>query len=67
MNTDVLICSDDEDAKKTVMEMVGGIAGARPVDAGGLESARYLEAATALLITINKIYRAHGSLKIVGI
>ena len=67
MNTDVLVCSDDADAKKTVMELASGIAGARPVDAGGLESARYLEAATALLININKIYGAHGSLKIVGI
>ncbi len=67
MNTDVLICGDDEDAKRAVMELAGGIPGARPVDAGGLESARYLEGATALLININKIYRAHGSLKIVGI
>ncbi len=67
MNTDVLICSDDENAKQSVMKLAGGIAGVRPVDAGGLESARFLEAATALLININKIYRAHGSLKIVGI
>ena len=49
------------------MELAGQIAGARAVDAGGLESARYLEAATALLININKIYKAHGSLKVVGI
>lgn len=67
MNTDVLICGDDAEAKKTVMELAEQIAGARSVDAGALESARYLEAATALLININRIYRAHGSLKIVGI
>ena len=67
MNTDVLICGDDADAKRAVMELADEIVGARAVDAGELESARYLEAATALLININKIYRAHGSLKIVGI
>ena len=67
MSTDIFVCSNDADAKKAVMELAGGIAGARPVDAGDLESARYLEAATALLISINRIYKAHGSLKVVGI
>ncbi len=67
MDTDVLICGDDTEAKQIVMELAEEIAGARAVDAGSLESARYLEAATALLININRIYRAHGSLKVVGI
>jgi 8-hydroxy-5-deazaflavin:NADPH oxidoreductase len=67
MATDALICGDDEDARNTVMELAAKIPGLRPVNAGRLESARCLEAATALLININRIYRAHGSIRIAGI
>ena len=67
MDTDALVCGDDPDAKRDVMQLAGKIPGLRAVDAGPLECARYLEAATALLININRIYRAHGSLRIAGI
>lgn len=67
MNTDALICGDDDEAKRIVIALAGKISGVRPVDAGPLESARYLEAATALLININRIYKAHASIRIAGI
>jgi NADPH-dependent F420 reductase len=67
MNTDALICGDDDEAKKVVSALAAKIPGLRPVDAGPLESARYLEAATALLININRIHKAHASIRIIGI
>lgn len=67
LNTDALICSNDEDALKTVMGLADEMQGIRGVNAGALENARYLEGATALLININRIYNAHGSIKITGI
>ncbi|MEX0762173.1 MAG: NADPH-dependent F420 reductase [Dehalococcoidia bacterium] len=67
MDTDALICSDDQAASKLVMDLAGEISGLRGVNAGPLECARYLEGATALLININRIYKAHGSVKIAGI
>ncbi|MBI2829130.1 MAG: hypothetical protein HYX77_07675 [Acidobacteria bacterium] len=67
MNTDALICGDDDEAKRVVTTLAGKIPGLRPVDAGPLESARYLEAATALLININRMYKAHASIRILGI
>ncbi|MDA0232481.1 MAG: NADPH-dependent F420 reductase [Chloroflexi bacterium] len=67
LNTDALVCSDDADALKTVMGLADQMQGIRGVNAGALENARYLEGATALLININRIYKAHGSIKVVGI
>ncbi|MBI4306842.1 MAG: NADPH-dependent F420 reductase [Chloroflexi bacterium] len=67
MDTDALICGDEAGAKQTVMRLAGKIPGLRPVDVGGLESARYLEGATALLININRIYRAQASIHVHGI
>lgn len=67
VETDALICGDDGGAKGEVMRLAGLIDGVRAVDAGPLVCARYLEAATALLININRIYRAHASLKIAGL
>jgi predicted dinucleotide-binding enzyme len=67
IDADVVVCSDDEEAKTRVMELAELIAGVRAVDGGGLASSRYVENLTALLININRIYRAHSTIKIVGI
>jgi NADPH-dependent F420 reductase len=67
LGADILIASDDNDAKLAVMNIANRFLGARAVDAGALESARQLEGAVAMLININKIYGAHGALRIVGI
>ncbi len=67
IDADVVVCSDDGAAKTRVMELAELIAGVRAVDGGGLASSRYVENLTALLININRIYRAHSTIKIVGI
>lgn len=67
LDTDAIVCGDDEDAKSTVSSLLSELPGLRPVDAGPLQSARYLEGATALLLNINKRYKAHASLTVAGL
>ncbi|MEM3045927.1 MAG: NADPH-dependent F420 reductase, partial [Candidatus Bathyarchaeia archaeon] len=56
VDCDVIVCGDDEDAKRTVMGLVRELPGARPIDGGPLENARIVEQLTALLISINLNY-----------
>ena len=67
IDADVVVCGDDTVAKTTVMQLATTIAGVRAVDGGGLANSRYVENLTALLININRIYRAHSTIKIAGI
>lgn len=67
LDTDIVVFGDDADAKRTVMDLADTIKGARGVDGGGLENARYCEDLTALLLNINRIYKAHSMIRIVGI
>ena len=52
INCDILVCGDDRAARRTVMAMIETI-GARAYDCGPAESARCIEAITALLIRLN--------------
>ena len=65
--SDVIVCTDDKEAKTRVMELAESISAVRAVDGGGLQNSRYVEELTALLININRIYKAHSTIKIVGI
>ena len=67
MEGDVIVCSDDRAAKETVMELVTKIPGLRPVDGGALANSKYVENLTPLLVNINRRYKAHSTIKIVGI
>ena len=67
IESDVIVCSDDPEAKAQVIALADMIQGTRGVDGGGLQNARYVEDFTALLLTINRIYKAHSTIKIVGI
>jgi NADPH-dependent F420 reductase len=49
---DVIVCSDDEEAKKVVMGLVSDLGDVRPLDGGGLEEAKLVEALTPLLINL---------------
>jgi NADPH-dependent F420 reductase len=66
MDGDVIVCSDHPDEKKHVMEMVTHIPHLRSLDGGGLENARYVELFTAMLVNINRIYKCHSTIKIIG-
>ena len=67
VESDVVVCSDYQDAKKEVMSLAELIPGVRAVDGGELNNARYAENLTSLLLNINRIYKAHTSIKIIGI
>ena len=67
VESDVVVCAVDADAKATVMKLAEKIPGIRAVDGGGLENARYVEDFTALLMNINRLYKAHSAIRIVGI
>jgi len=64
---DVIVCSDNQSAKERIMVLGEHIPGVRSLDGGNLENARYVEQLTALLININRIYKTHSSIKIMGI
>jgi hypothetical protein len=64
---DVIVCADHQGAKETVMALAEGIGGVRALDGGPLANSRYLEEFTAVLLNLNKTYKAHTSLKIIGI
>lgn len=67
MDGDVVVCSDHEEAKERIMVLVGLVKNLRGLDGGGLENARYVEQLTALLLAVNRIYKAHSSIKLVGL
>ena len=67
VDSDVVVCADDAEAKKVIMELAEQIEGVRAVDGGALQNARYVESFTALLLNINRIYHAHSTIKIGGI
>ncbi len=67
VESDVVVCGDDDEAKRTVMLLAGEIDGLRAVDGGSLRNARYVEDFTALLLNINRIYKAHSAIRIAGI
>ena len=61
IDCDVLICTDDENARKTTAELVEKIPGLKAVDAGKLENCRIVEQITALLISLNIRHKLQGA------
>ena len=67
VDSDVVVCSSDEDAKAQVMELSGRIGGIRALDGGGLANAAYVEGMTALILNLNRRYKARAAFRITGI
>ncbi|MFQ5933039.1 MAG: NADPH-dependent F420 reductase [Dehalococcoidia bacterium] len=67
MDCDVVVCGDDTDARAGVMKLAERIEGIRAINGGALNNSRYVEEFTALLLNINRTYKAHSSLKITGV
>jgi hypothetical protein len=59
VDCDILVCSDDETAKRVASELAEKIPGARAINGGKLENARIVESITALLIGLNLRYKVH--------
>lgn len=67
LECDVLVCGDDQGAKAEAIALAEA-AGMRGLDAGPLQNAVVVEGLTAILIGINKRYRADGAgIKITGL
>ncbi len=61
VNCDVLVCGDDEDAKREVFKLVEAIEGMRGIDGGPLANAVAVEALTPVLLYINRRYKVTGA------
>jgi hypothetical protein len=64
---DVLIATDDREAGAVVRDLVRDIPRLRPIDAGRLANAAFLESLTALELDLNRIHKALTSIRILGI
>lgn len=67
LESDVLLCGNDGEAKAMVGALLDSIPGTRWVDCGPLSMARITETLTPLLISINRKYKTHDAgFRIVG-
>ena len=64
---DALVCGDDAEAKALVLELAERITAGRAVDCGPLGSARALEGLTAVIVNVNKRYKAHAGVRLSGL
>jgi NADPH-dependent F420 reductase len=64
---DALVCGDDERAKQLALELAGKVVAGRALDAGPLASARALEGLTAVIVNLNRRYKAHAGIRVTGI
>jgi len=63
---DALICGGDDRAKELSLELAGRLA-ERAIDVGPLENSRALEGMTAVILNVNKRYKAHAGIRLTGL
>jgi NADPH-dependent F420 reductase len=63
---DALICGADDRAKELSLELAGRVA-ERAIDVGPLENSRALEGMTAVILNVNKRYKAHAGIRLTGL
>ncbi len=64
LDEDVLLTGDTREEKRRVAELIARIPGLRPVNAEALEAARFTEALTPLLISVNIRNKAHAGIRL---
>jgi len=64
---DALVCGDDGRAKALSLELAAKVVAGRALDAGPLASARALEGLTAVIVNLNRRYKAHAGIRVTGI
>ena len=67
IDSDVVVCSDDDGAKETVSRLAESIPGVRPVDGGGLRNAVYVEHITPLILNLNRIHGGRAAIRLTGL
>ena len=63
---DALICGGANRAKELSLELAGRLAD-RAIDVGPLENSRALEGMTAVILNVNKRYKAHAGIRLTGL
>ena len=64
---DALVCGDDARAKELALELAAKVVAGRALDAGPLASARALEGMTAVIVNLNRRYKGHAGVRVVGL
>ena len=64
---DAFLCGDDAAAKEIALGLAAHLVSGRALDAGPLASARALEGMTAVIVNLNRRYKAHAGLRATGI
>jgi len=64
---DALVCGDDAAAKELALALAAKVVAGRALDAGPLASARALEGMTAVIVNLNRRYKGHAGIRIVGL
>ncbi|HVM56756.1 MAG TPA: NAD(P)-binding domain-containing protein [Gaiellaceae bacterium] len=64
---DALVCGDDPAAKQLALELAAKLVTGRALDAGPLASARALEGMTAVIVNLNRRYKGHAGVRVVGL
>jgi len=63
---DALVCGGNDPAKELALELAGRLAD-RAIDVGPLENSRALEGMTAVILNVNKRYKAHAGIRLTGL
>ena len=63
---DALVCGGDDRAKELSLELAGRVAD-RAIDVGPLENSRALEGMTAVILNVNRRYKAHAGIRLTGL
>ena len=67
MEGDVLVCADEQSAIDETIEIVNKMDNLRGLDCGSLANAAPVEAFTAVLLQLNKLYKTRSSVSIIGL
>jgi NADPH-dependent F420 reductase len=67
MESDVVVLGDDDEARKTLMDITRSIPKLRPLDGGSLQNAVGMETFAAVLLTINVRHKGRASLRLTGV
>jgi NADPH-dependent F420 reductase len=64
---DALVCGDDAAAKELALALAAKVVAGRALDAGPLASARTLEGLTAVIVNLNRRYKARTGIAVTGV
>ena len=67
LDEDAFVCGNDREAKTLALELAERLVTGHVIDAGPLAVARALEGMTAVILNVNRRYKAHAGLRVTGL